>query len=195
MLQITTLGWFLSPRDQLADRPGGAPRWVVASTVSVGEGVACARPKSAAATPRFRPTAGRLVDHDDAVPVGVVEHLLGVGVVRSAERVRADPREQLEVVHHVRVVVALAGHARVLVLAEAGEVERLAVDAGTVPSTRRCGCRPAASTGRRPSPLTSSTVSSWRYPRPGRHSSASSTRTSPSARCPRDHAARRRRGA
>ena len=74
------------------------------------------------------PDGGGLVDHDDAVAVGEFEHLLGVGVVRGAERVRADPLHELEVVDHERVVVPLAAHRRVLVLAEPGEVEGLAVD-------------------------------------------------------------------
>ena len=76
----------------------------------------------------FRPDGRGLVDHHDAVAVGVVEHLLGVRVVRRAERVRAEPLHQREVVDHERVVVALAAHGGVLVLAEAREVERLAVD-------------------------------------------------------------------
>ena len=85
-------------------------------------------------TPMFRPDGGRLVDHDDAMPVGELEHLLGIGVVGSAERVRADPLHELEVVDHEGVVVALAADGRVLVLSEAGEVERLAVDEELVPA-------------------------------------------------------------
>ena len=74
------------------------------------------------------PDRGSFVDDDDAVPVGVVEHLLRVRVVRGAERVRSEPLHQREVVHHERVVVPLAAHGAVLVLAEASEVEGLAVD-------------------------------------------------------------------
>src|SRR4029450_7859240 len=44
------------------------------------------------------------------------------------EGVGPDPGEQLEVMGHEGVVVALADHGQVFVLAEAGEVERLAVD-------------------------------------------------------------------
>ena len=105
------------------------------------------------------PDRGRLVDDDDAVPVGVVQHLLGVGVVRRAERVGADPVHQREVVHHQRVVVALAADGGVLVLAEAGEGEGLAVDQELrARAPRRCGRRPAAcSCRRRSSPSVSST--------------------------------------
>ncbi len=71
---------------------------------------------------------GGLVDDHDPEPVGEVEDLLGVGVVRGPERVRAQPGQELEVVHHRRVVVPRAPDVQVLVHAEALEVERLAVD-------------------------------------------------------------------
>jgi len=69
-------------------------------------------------------------DHDehDAPPVGVVENIFGVWIVRRPERVGADPLQQLEVMQHVGIVVALADHRYVLVPTEAGEIERLAVD-------------------------------------------------------------------
>ena len=144
------------------------------------------------------PDGGRLVDDDDAVPVGVVEHLLVVGVVRRAERVRAEPLQQREVVDHERVVVALAVDRDVLVLAEAGEVERLAVDqeARAVhgdradadrqrvdvdqrrrrrPAARRRACRGSprpAATGGRPS-----TVSSPGAPSPRATSAPSASRS------------------
>ena len=70
----------------------------------------------------------RLVDHHDAVPIGVVEPLLGVGVVRGAEGIGADPAHQLEVVHEERIIVSLAPDGRVLVLAEACQVERFTID-------------------------------------------------------------------
>ena len=96
------------------------------------------------------PDGSRLVDDDDAVPVGVPEHLLGVGVVGGAERVRAEPLQEREVVDHQHVVVRLPAHRGVLVLAEAAEVEGLLVDQEArhrLPA--KCGCRPAASTCRR----------------------------------------------
>ena len=62
------------------------------------------------------------------MPVGVVENLLGVGVVRCAEGVGAQPLHEHKVVDHVGVVVALAAHHAVLVLAEAAKVEGLTVD-------------------------------------------------------------------
>ena len=127
MLHSTTQGWFLSR----ATSSRIAWRWTacVASLIGLG-GEGRRRPgrRRSAADADVEPDGGGLVDDDDAVPVGVVEDLLGVGVVRGAERVRADPLHQREVVDHERVVVALAAHRAVLVLAEAGEVERLAVD-------------------------------------------------------------------
>ena len=74
------------------------------------------------------PDRGGLVDDHDAVPVGVVQHLLGMRVVGRPERVGADPVHQRDVVHEPRVVVPLALDRQVLVLAEPGEPERLAVD-------------------------------------------------------------------
>ena len=84
--------------------------------------------EDAAAQAHVQPDGRGLVDDHESVPVGVVQHGLGVRVVRGAQRVGADPLQQPEVVQHVRVVVTLPQHADVLVLAEAGEVERLAVD-------------------------------------------------------------------
>ena len=49
------------------------------------------RRRSPPPRPMFSPTAAVSSMTHDAVPVGVVEDLLGVGVVRGAERVRADP--------------------------------------------------------------------------------------------------------
>ena len=71
---------------------------------------------------------GGLVDDDDAEPIRVLEHLLGVGVVRGAEGVGAHPVQEIEIVDHGGVVVALAVHVQVLVHAEATEVEGLVVD-------------------------------------------------------------------
>ena len=80
------------------------------------------------ASGRLRPTAAVSSITTMPAPVGEVEDLLGVRVVRGPEGVGARPRHQLEVVDHLHVVVALAPDGRVLVLAEAAEVERLAVD-------------------------------------------------------------------
>ncbi|BAS12667.1 hypothetical protein AHiyo8_09700 [Arthrobacter sp. Hiyo8] len=71
---------------------------------------------------------GGLVDDHDPVPVRELDDFLGVGVVGGAERVCAGPVKEAEVVDEVGVVVAFAADGGVLVLAEAGEVERLAVD-------------------------------------------------------------------
>ena len=70
----------------------------------------------------------RFVDQHDALPVGVVDDVFGVRVVRRTERIRADPLQQLEVVQQVGVVVAFTDHRQVLMLAEPSEVERLVVD-------------------------------------------------------------------
>lgn len=70
----------------------------------------------------------RLVDDHHTLSVRVVQHLLGVGVVRGAERVRAGPVQQGEVMHHQGVVVRPAAHGGVLVFAEALEVEGDSVD-------------------------------------------------------------------
>ena len=127
MLHSTTQGWFLSRATssriacavnglrRVVDGLGGERRHVRAAEDAAGQAHVDA-------------DRGGLVDHDDAVAVGVVEDLLGVRVVRGAERVRAEPVHQREVVDHERVVVALAAHGGVLVLAEALERERLAVD-------------------------------------------------------------------
>ena len=117
----------LVARDQLLDRlPVDLPRGVVDRLL--GERHVPLRAEDAAGQAHVQPHGRGLVDHHDAVAVGVVEHLLGVGVVRRAERVRAQPLQQREVVDHERVVVRLAAHRGVLVLAEPLEVERLAVD-------------------------------------------------------------------
>ena len=113
--------------DELADRlPVGLPGGVVDGVR--GEGGEPLAAEDPAAQADVEADGGSLVDHDDAAPVGVVQHLLGVGVVRGAERVGAQPVQQREVMHHEYVVVALAAHGGVFVLAEAPEVERLAVD-------------------------------------------------------------------
>lgn len=58
-----------------------------------------------------------------------LEDFLGMGVVGSAERIRFRPVKEAEVVDEVSVVVSLASDRGVLVvLAEAREVERFAVD-------------------------------------------------------------------
>ena len=117
----------LVPRNQLLDGlsmdvlGGGADRLL-------GIGRPRAAEEHAAPDAEVEPDRSRLVDDDDALAVGVLEHLLGVGVVGGAERVGADPGEQGEVVHHGGVVVTAAVDVEVLVLAEAPEVEGLAVD-------------------------------------------------------------------
>ena len=120
-------GVVLVARDELADRLAVDGLRGVIDGVR-GEGRRVRGAEDAARDAHVEADRGGLVDHDDAVPVGVVEDLLGVGVVRGAERVRAEPVHQREVVDHEHVVVALAAHRAVLVLAEAAEVERLAVD-------------------------------------------------------------------
>lgn len=69
-----------------------------------------------------------LVDDHHALSVRIVQDLLGVRVVRGAERVRAGPLHQGEVMHHQDVVVTPAAHGGVLVFAEALEIERNSVD-------------------------------------------------------------------
>ena len=127
MHHMTTQGWFLS-RAISSRRCCAWAACVFAlayCSEKVGNG---GRPRHPADDAHVQSDGGRLVDDDDAVAVGEVEDLLGVGVVGGAEGVRADPLHELEVVDHERVVVALAADRCVFVLAEAGEVERLAVD-------------------------------------------------------------------
>ena len=81
-----------------------------------------------AAQPHVQPDRGGLVDQHNALPVGVVQDVLGIRVVRGAERVGANPAEQLKVVQQKGVVVAFADHRDVLVLAEPREIEGLVVD-------------------------------------------------------------------
>src|SRR3954447_24006820 len=145
MLHRTTLGWFLSRAT--SSRIACACASPLAAATLAGADALAARVVAGVRRERRRdlppqdpghhaevlPDGGGLVDHDDAVPVGEVEDLLGVGVVRGPERVRADPVQKREVVDHQRVVVALAADSGVLVLAEPGEVERLAVDEEPVP--------------------------------------------------------------
>ena len=70
----------------------------------------------------------RFVDDCDPVLVREIEDLLGVRVVRGAERVGAGPLNQVEVLGHQRQVEPLAPKVRVLVAAEPGEVELAVVD-------------------------------------------------------------------
>jgi hypothetical protein len=70
----------------------------------------------------------RLVDHQQALPVGVIEDFFRVRVVGRPERVGADPPQQREVADHPRVVMALAVQHAVLVHAEAAEPDRLPVE-------------------------------------------------------------------
>ena len=91
--------------------PAGGPAWVSSFIVSAAEGDPITAEEQAAADGEVEADGGGLVDDDDAVPVGVVEHLLGIRVVRRAERVGADPVQEREVVHHRDRVVALAPHA------------------------------------------------------------------------------------
>ena len=125
----------LVPRNELLDRlamdelRGGADRLL-------GIGRPRATEEQAATHAEVEPDRSRLVDHDDALAVGLVQHLLGIGVVGGAERVGPDPREQREVVHHGGIVVTAAVDVQILVLPEAPEVEGLAVDEEAVPSTR-----------------------------------------------------------
>ena len=120
-------GVVLVAGDELADGLGVHLAGVVVDGLGRERLVALAA-EDAAAEAHVQPHGRGLVDDDDAVPVGVVEDVLAVGVVRGAERVRPDPVQQLEVVDEVGVVVALAEDRVVLVLAETFEVERLAVD-------------------------------------------------------------------
>ena len=92
------------------------------------EGLVALRAEDAAAQTHVEPDGRGLVDHHDAVPVGEVEDVLGVGVVRGPERVGPDPLQQREIPDEERGVVALAERRVVLVHAEPGEPERRAVD-------------------------------------------------------------------
>ena len=83
-------GMVLVPRDELFDGPavhalgGGADRLLGIRRPRAAE-------EQAAPDAEVEPDRRRLVDDDDAQPVGVLEHLLRVGVVRGPERVGADP--------------------------------------------------------------------------------------------------------
>ena len=145
--------------------------------VLVGEGRERRRPGHPADDSHVESDGGGLVDHDDAVAVGELEHLLGVGVVGGAERVRADPVHELEVVDHECVVVPLAADRGVFVLAEPGEVERLAVDEELVPANldRADTDRDRVAVDTCVPRRRASTVSSYRYAAPGRHSTTSGT--------------------
>ena len=138
------------------------------------------------ATPEVEADGRRLVDDDDAEAVGVVEDLLGVGVVRGPERVGADPSQELEVVDHRDVVVAPTSDVQVLVHAEALEVEGLAVDQeARARPPGRSGCRPVGGSGRRARRRRGHRPGGRRDSRgPGAHSSASGTRSWPSSPCP-----------
>ena len=120
-------GMVLVPGDELLDGASmhllrdGADRLVRIGRPRAAE-------EHAAADAEVEPDRGRLVDDDDALTIGLLEHLLGVGVVGGAERVGADPCQEREVVQHGGVVVPAAVHVEVLVLAEAAEVEGLVVD-------------------------------------------------------------------
>lgn len=85
-------------------------------------------PDDPAGEPHVLADGSHLVDDDHSLPVRVVVHLVRIRVVRGAEGVRSDPLHEREVVDEERVVVPLAANGGILVLAEAGEVERLAVD-------------------------------------------------------------------
>ena len=125
---------------------------------------------------------GGLVDDQQAVPVGVVEHLLGVRVVRGAEGVRADPPQQREVADHPGVVVALAAQRGIFVHPEATQGDGLPVE--QQPRAVH-GDRPDADRQlvfvRRPC----ATSSRYRYGPPGDHGRAAGTvRTPRAARAP-----------
>ena len=79
---------------------------------------------------------GDLVDHQQAEPVGQLHRLFGIGVVRRAVGVGADPLEQLVVADPHRQVQPAAVHREVLVLAEAGELDRLPVQQQLVAAHR-----------------------------------------------------------
>jgi hypothetical protein len=117
----------LVARDELADRLPVRGLGVGVDRL-LGERLVRLGAEDAGGQPAVDTHGGGLVDDDDAVPVGIVEDLLGVRVVRRAERVGAEPVHEREVVDHEDVVVAFAAHGAVLVLAEALEIERLAVD-------------------------------------------------------------------
>ncbi len=94
----------------------------------LGEGLVVRAAEEATDDAEVQAHGGGLVDHEEAETVGVVEHLLGVGIVGRAERVRSGPLQELEVVDHRRRVVALPPDLVVLVHPEPGEVHGLAVD-------------------------------------------------------------------
>ena len=116
-------GVVLVAGDQVPDGLGVHLLRLVVGGLRGERGVALAA-EDPATESHVQPHRGGLVDQHDALPVGVVQHVLGVRVVRGPEGVGADPAQQLEVVQQVGVVVALADHRDVLVLAEPGEVER-----------------------------------------------------------------------
>ena len=117
----------LVPGDQLLD---GAAVHVLRGGTDRLVGVGRPRPtqEHPATHAEIEADRRRLVDDDDALPVGLLQDLLGIGVVGGPERVGADPAEECEVVQHGGVVVAAAVDVQILVLAEAPEGEGLAVD-------------------------------------------------------------------
>src|SRR5690606_20548993 len=62
----------------------------------VGEGDTLLSTEDAPGETEVLPDGRRLADDHDALPVGIVEDFVGVGVVRGAERVGADPAQQRE---------------------------------------------------------------------------------------------------
>ena len=81
--------------------------------------------------------------------VGHLHFLFAVGVVRGAIAVGAGPAHQRVVLDQQRQVQALAAGDKVLVAAKAVQLHRLAVEQDLPAlAPRRCGCRPAACSGR-----------------------------------------------
>ena len=184
-LHRTTHGWFLS-RAMSSSMARRCTSCVAALIVSSEIGRPRAAEEQSASDAKVEPDRSRLVDDDDALAVGLFEHLLGVGVVGGPKGVGADPREEREVVQHRRVVVAAAVHVEVLVLAEAPEVEGLVVDEelraldphGADADRERVAVDDGVIVVVDDDELDLQVVE---VPRPGPHSSGSATRRTPSA--------------
>ena len=85
-----------------------------------------------------QPDSRDLVDHKDALAVAEHHHFLRVGIMAGAERIRADPLEQVDIPDIHCAVEAASVDGAVLVLSEALEIERLAVEQEAAAAHLRC---------------------------------------------------------
>src|SRR5579859_950619 len=69
-----------------------------------------------------------LVNHDESCAVREPHKLFRIGIMRGAEGVGADPRQQIQVFHIGHFIKPTAMYGKVLVFPEALEIERLPID-------------------------------------------------------------------